>query len=100
MWASANRHEIDDALRAANAVDEVAGRAAAHERERQETEPIAGARRAHHRAEDDQGDDGEPEEDPTRILTYVEAERGALIVHEAQLHDVADHGERQAPSQQ
>src|SRR2546427_5557689 len=40
----------------------------------------------HHRAQHDERHEREPEEDPARVTAEAEPERGALIVHEAQLH--------------
>src|SRR3989441_604739 len=42
----------------------------------------------------------EPEEDPARVATQAEPERGALVVHQAELHVVADHRHRQVPGEQ
>ena len=93
-------HEVHDALRAANPVDQVADRAAADQRQRDQPEPVAGTRAPHQRGEDEERDHGEAEKDPARVLAHVQAERCAFVVDETELHDVADDPERQPPRQE
>src|SRR5260370_27325201 len=62
--AEAEVDEVDDALRAANPVDEIADGAATDERQRHQPEAIAGSGTAYERREHHQRHDRESEKDP------------------------------------
>ena len=64
-------------------------RTAAHERERQRSNRVAGPRRRVQAAENHERDDRQHHEDPSRVLPDVQAERGARIVDEREPHPVA-----------
>ena len=53
-------------------------------------EAIAGRTAARHAREHDHGEQGHREEDPSRVWADMQAERGALVIHQAQLEPVAD----------
>src|SRR5260370_40618582 len=93
--AEADVDEVDDSLRAANPVDEIADGAATDERQRQEPEAIARPGAAYQRREHHQRHDRESEKDPAGVVAEMQSERRAFVVHQAQLHADVEQRQRQ-----
>src|SRR5512146_1563041 len=94
--AKADVDEVHDAVRRTDPVDQVAHRPATHQRESERTGHVARTRRRVQPAQNDQRDDRQHHEDPTRVGSHVQTERRTRVVHERQANPFAVHRVRQA----